>query len=444
MSSENLKSQNTADGKKRHPLTWVPSAYFAMGLPFVALSLASVIMFADLGVDEAQITFWTSLLILPYTLKFLWSPLLEIYFTKKAFVLACQMISGIFFGLIAFILPLPDFFAFTIALMGVIAFSGATNDIATDGIYLTALDDKTQATYIGWQGAFYNLAKVLINGGLVWLAGMLIRHFQHTSPDMANTYAWMVIMGIIALLLIALSIYHFFFLPTGSKSTDAPKDFRAAMKDLLVVFMDFFHKRHIGYFILFIICYRLTEGFAVKMVPLFLKASREIGGLGMTNEEIGLIYGTLGTVAFIVGSILAGYYVANLGLKKAILSLVCIFNIPFVVYYLFALFQPDNIYVIGIGLVAEYFCYGFGFVGLTLFMMQQVAPGKHPMAHYAFASAIMNFGFMIPGMISGWIYQHVGYEMFFLIALFMAIPVFLLTIRLPFTHRQDLKSAETK
>ncbi len=159
----------------------VPSAYFAMGLPFVALSLASVIMFADLGVDEAQITFWTSLLILPYTLKFLWSPLLEIYFTKKAFVLACQMISGIFFGLIAFILPLPDFFAFTIALMGVIAFSGATNDIATDGIYLTALDDKTQATYIGWQGAFYNLAKVLINGGLVWLAGMLIRHFQHIA-----------------------------------------------------------------------------------------------------------------------------------------------------------------------------------------------------------------------------------------------------------------------
>ena len=156
--------------KKRNPISWVPSVYFAMGLPFIALNLVSVIMFKDLGVNEAKITFWTSLLTLPYTLKFLWSPLLEIYGTKKLFVVTTQMLSGICFGLVAFSLPLPNYFAFAIAIMAVIGFSGATHDIATDGIYLEALDKDTQARYIGWQGAFYNLAKVLANGGLVWLA----------------------------------------------------------------------------------------------------------------------------------------------------------------------------------------------------------------------------------------------------------------------------------
>lgn len=417
-----------------NPIRWVPSVYFAMGLPFVALSLVSVIMFADLGIDEAKITFWTSLLILPYSLKPLWSPLLELYRTKKEFVVITQMLSGICFGLIAFLLPVSNFFAFVIAMMAVIAVSGATHDIATDGIYLTALDKQTQARYIGWQGAFYNLAKVLANGGMVGLAGVLMDYFKTNSPEHAATYAWMIIMGLIGALLVALSIYHWFALPLGSKSEDTPDSFRQSMQSLWQVFKDFFTKKHIWYYILFIICYRLTEGFAVKMVPLFLKDMRDIGGMGLTNQSIGLIYGTLGTLAFIVGSILGGYYIAHFGLRKVLFSLVCIFNIPFAVYFLLAHFQPECLWVIGSGLVAEYFCYGFGFVGLTLFMMQQVAPGKHSMAHYAFASGIMNLGFMIPGMISGKIYQLVGYEMFFIIALLMAIPSFLLTWFVPFSH----------
>lgn len=419
---------------KDNPIKWVPSVYFAMGMPFVALSLVSVIMFADLGVDAASITFWTSLIILPYSLKPIWSPLLEIWGTKKGVVVATQMLSGLCFGFIAFMLPIPDFFAFTIALMAVIAFSGATHDIATDGIYLTALDKDTQARYIGWQGAFFNLAKVLANGGMVGLAGLLMNYFKETSPEKAPMYAWMVIMGLIALLLCGLSIYHYFMLPRGDKAADAPKSASEAMKSFVEVFTTFFQKKHIWIYILFIVCYRLTEGFAVKMVPLFLKASAADGGLALSNESIGLIYGTLGTIAFIVGSIVGGYYIAAFGLKKVLFSLVCIFNVPFVIYYLFALMQPDNIYLIGGGLVLEYFCYGFGFVGLTLFMMQQVAPGKHTMAHYAFASGIMNLGFMIPGMISGWIYEQVGYEQFFLIALLVSIPAFILAWVVPFSH----------
>lgn len=423
--------------RKASPLAWVPSVYFAMGLPFVALNLVAVIMFNNLGVDKAQIAFWTSLLTLPYTLKFLWSPLLEIYWTKKNFVVLTQAISGFCFALIAFVLPLPGFFNYAIAIMGIIALSGATHDIATDGIYLTALDKKTQSKFIGWQGAFYNLAKVLANGALVALAGVLMTHFKESDADRAPFYAWMIIMGIIGALLVSLAIYHFFMLPTGSRPSNAPVSGSAAMKEMGMVLLDFFRKKYIWYYILFIVCYRLTEGFAMKMVPIFLQAPAAEGGLAMSNEAMGTIYGIFGTVAFIVGSILGGYYIAHFGLKKVLFSLVCIFNVPFVVYFLFSVFQPSSLWVIGCGLVAEYFCYGFGFVGLTLFMMQQVAPGKHSMAHYAFASAIMNLGVMLPGMISGWICERTGYETFFIIALVVAIPAFLLAWFVPFTHSDN-------
>lgn len=437
---ESIKMQ---DLKKTSPILWIPSAYFAMGLPFVALSLASVIMFADLGIDEASITFWTSLLILPYTLKPLWSPLLELYYTKKHFALICQLIIGFCFGLIVFLLPIDDSFAYMIAIMFGISICGATNDIATDGIYLTAIDKKTQAEYIGWQGAFYNLAKVLVNGGLVYLAGLLIRYFQAESPENAVKYAWMIIMGIMSSVMIGLFIYHRIFLPVGSRNEDYPRSFRNAMISLLDVFKAFFTKKHIWVYILFIICYRLTEGFAMKMIPLFLKAPVEVGGLGLNNETIGLIYGTFGTIAFILGSIFGGYYIARFGLKKVLFSLVCIFNIPFVIYLLFARFQPDSLIIIASGLVFEYLCYGFGFVGLTLFMMQQVAPGQHPMTHYAFASGIMNLGFMLPGMISGYVYQHTGYELFFIIALAMSIPAFLLAATIPFAHSSESSQSKS-
>lgn len=420
--------------KSTNPLKWVPSVYFAMGLPFIALNLVAVIMFDDLGVDKATIAFWTSLLTLPYTLKFIWSPLLEIYWTKRNFVIATQAISGFGFGVISFLLPLPHFFSFTIAMMAIIAFSGATHDIATDGIYLTALDKQTQSKYIGWQGAFYNLAKVLANGGLVWLAGYLITYFKATNPERAPFYAWMIIMGVIGVLLIVMAVYHSIVLPRTPKTTEKVDSFPQAMRSMWQVLVDFFRKAHIWIYILFILCYRLTEGLALKMVPIFLKASRESGGLALSNEEIGTLYGIFGTMAFILGSILGGYYIARFGLRKVLLSLVAIFNVPFLIYFLFSAYQPSNLWVVGSGLVAEYLCYGFGFVGLTLFMMQQVAPGKHTMAHYAFASAIMNLGVMLPGMISGWICERTGYELFFIIALIVSVPAFILAKIVPFSH----------
>ena len=421
-----------SDNKSINPICWVPTVYFAMGLPFVALSMVSVLMFSDMGVSNAQIAFWTSLIMLPWTLKPLWSPFLEMFKTKKYFVVATQMVTGVAFGLVALSLPLPDFFCYAIAFMGLIAFSGATHDIAGDGVYLTELNATMQAKYIGWQGAFYNLAKILTNGGLVYLAGSL-------KDSIGIVHAWMVIMGICAAIMVVLSLYHVRMLPSGGAASGDVRTVKDAMHMLWEVIRTFFQKKYIVWYICFIILYRFAEGYVMKIVPLFLKAGIDQGGLGLPVQEIGIIYGTFGAAAFVLGSILAGYYISAFGLRKTLFSLCCVFNIPFVVYLLLAIYQPSNVWVIGSAIVFEYFGYGFGFVGLTLFMMQQVAPGKHQMAHYAFASGIMNLGVMIPGMMSGYLSDWLGYRNFFIWVLVATIPAFLVTWFVPFTYNNDKK-----
>ena len=415
--------------KKKSPISWVPTAYFAMGLPFVVLNMVTVLMFKGLEVDDKLITFWTSLILLPWTLKPLWSPFLELFRTKKFFVIVTQLITGVTFGLVAFALNLSHFFSISIALLAIVAFSGATHDIACDGVYMSELSNEDQAKFIGWQGAFYNIAKILATGGLVYLAGYFIELNADAGLLTANKRAWMIILLILP----------------STQSASSKKTLRSnkeVMKELGQVLMDFFRKTHITYYICFIILYRFAEGFVMKIVPLFLKADREMGGLGLNEKEIGLYYGTYGAAAFVLGSLLAGYYIARRGLKKTIFSLCCIFNLPFMVYALFAYFQPESGWIICSGIVFEYFGYGFGFVGLSLFMMQQVAPGKHQMAHYAFASGIMNFGVMIPGMLSGWVCESLGtwfdkpggYEPFFIFVLIATIPAFLITYFLPFKY----------
>lgn len=436
---------------RRSPITWIPTAYFAMGLPFVFLNMVTVLMFKGLGVEDKLITFWTSLILLPWTLKPLWSPFLELFKTKKFFVIATQLITGITFGLVAFSLQLPHFFSIAIGLLAVIAFSGATHDIACDGVYMSELSTSYQAKYIGWQGAFYNIAKIVATGGLVYLAGYLIEMYSAGATDgvavlAANRKSWMIILAAMCVVMVVLGIYHMFMLPSGgSAAVQKKRSVHETATELVNVLLDFFSKRHIVYYIFFIILYRFAEGFVMKIVPLFLKAGRDMGGLGLSEKEIGLYYGTYGAAAFVLGSLLAGYYISARGLKKTLFSLCCIFNIPFMVYALFAAFQPENGILICSGIIFEYFGYGFGFVGLTLFMMQQVAPGKHQMAHYAFASGIMNLGVMIPGMLSGWVCETLGeffnkpggYEPFFIFVLIATIPAFLITYFVPFKYKGD-------
>jgi PAT family beta-lactamase induction signal transducer AmpG len=413
--------------RKVSPVAWVPTLYFAMGMPFVVINMVCSLMYKGMGVSDTQIAFWTSLIMLPWTLKPLWSPFLEIYKTKKFFVVLTQLLSGVMFAMVAFALGLPDFFAVTVAMLAVVAISGATHDIAADGTYMSVLTNEEQARWIGWQGAFYNIAKIAATGGLVYLAGTFIDAFGMTK-------AWMLVMIIIGVTMMLLGIYHYFILPTGGKAADTGKSARETMQELWNVFVEFFHKRHIVYYICFIILYRFAEGFVMKIVPLFLKAPRSEQGLGLTEQQIGVCYGTFGAAAFVIGSILAGYYIAHRGLKKALFSLALVFNIPFVAYTLLAIYQPENIWLVGGGIVMEYFGYGFGFVGLTLFMMQQIAPGKHQMSHYAFASGIMNLGVMLPGMISGMISDALGYRTFFIFVLVCTIPALLITRFVPFTY----------
>lgn len=442
-------SQSTHQTQKRNPITWVPTAYFAMGLPFVVLNMVTVLMFKGLEVEDKLITFWTSLILLPWTLKPLWSPFLELFKTKKFFVIATQLITGITFGLVAFALNLPHFFSITIALLAIVAFSGATHDIACDGVYMGELSNADQSKYIGWQGAFYNIAKIVATGGLVYLAGILIEKSTSQGDSLydANQHAWMIIMAILSAVMVLLGIYHIFMLPSGGKraAAEVHRTGKQVMVELGEVLIDFFRKRHIVYYICFIILYRFAEGFVMKIVPLFLKTEREMGGLGLSEKEIGLYYGSYGAAAFVLGSLLAGYYISSRGLKKTLFTLCGIFNLPFLVYTLCAIFQPTNGLLICSGIIFEYFGYGFGFVGLTLFMMQQIAPGKHQMAHYAFASGIMNLGVMIPGMLSGWVCELFeewfnkpsGYEPFFIFVLIATIPAFLITYFVPFKYNQD-------
>ena len=417
------------------PLRWVPTLYFAMGLPFVALNMVSAVLFKDLGISDAQIAFWTSLIMWPWTLKFLWSPFLEIFRTKKFFVVTTQLLSGTLFGFAALSLHLPHFFAVTVAVFAAVAFSGATHDIAADGVYMSELSTSEQAKYIGWQGAFYNLAKLVATGGLVWFAGFLYEGFSAggTATFDAYVYSWTVVLAILCGLLVLLGLYHLRARPSGG-SASGGRSLQDGLAGLREVIGAFFTKRHIWYYIAFIILYRLGEGFVMKIVPLFLKADISSGGLGLTNQQIGLYYGTFGAGAFLLGSLLAGYYIAQRGLQRTLFTLCCIFNLPFAVYALLAWLQPQSMWLVGGGIVVEYFGYGFGFVGLTLFMMQQVAPGKHQMAHYAFASGIMNLSVMLTGAVSGYLSDCLGYGYFFLLVMLFTVPAFVCTRFVPFTY----------
>lgn len=419
------------ESKLRHPALWVPTLYTAEGLPFVIVNVVSVLMYKSLGLADAQIAFFTSLVTIPWALKPLWGPLMEMFKTKKHFVLATQFLGGVTFGLLALSLHLSDYFTWTIILFGIAAINSAIHDTAADGVYIIVLTDKQQAEYVGWQGAFYNVAKVLSQGAFVYLAGRL-------EKSMGVVTAWTIVMGMFGAILILMSIYHWYFLPTGGKSTQV-KTIKETLATFWDVVLTFFRKKYIVWGILFLVLYRFAEGQAIKIVPLFMRAARDHGGLGLSTEDVGILYGFFPPLAFILGSVLSGYFSARRGLRKSLIVLCAFFNIPFAVYAFLAIAQPTDFITISAMVVFEYFGYGFGFVGLILFMMQQIAPGKYKMAHYAFATSLMQLGFLIPSMISGFVSDFLGYREFFIWVMIATIPSFLITWFVPF---RDTKADE--
>jgi PAT family beta-lactamase induction signal transducer AmpG len=395
-----------------------------MGLPFVALSTSSSIMYKNMGISDSQIAFWTSIIMLPWSIKPLWGPFLEMYKTRTFFVYTTQIFTGCLFGLVALTLKMDHFFSLSIAVLSIIAFSGSTHDTAADGVYLNELTSKLQAKFVGWQGAFYNLAKLLSGGALVYLAGELEKKY-----GIAN--AWMTVMFIYGIIMIVLGIYNMKMLPNDSRDPEIQTK-QEGLNTLKDVIITFFQKKNIWYSLMFIVFYRFAEGQAIKITPLFFKATRVDGGLGLSTSEIGVLYGVVGAASFVLGSIGAGYFVSNKGLTKKTLMMLCaFFNVPFIAYTFLAIAQPVNINIIGLAVGVEYFGYGFGFVGLILFIMQNIAPGKYKMAHYAFGSGLTSLGFIIPSMISGFVSDYLGYKEFFIWVLISTIPAFLITWLVP-------------
>jgi MFS transporter, PAT family, beta-lactamase induction signal transducer AmpG len=416
------------DSKPKHPALWVPTLYTAEGLPFVVVNVVSVLMYKSLGLSDTQIAFFTSLVTIPWAMKPLWGPLMEMFKTKKHFVLATQFMGGVSFGLLALALQLPAYFTWTLIFFGLIAINSSVHDTAADGVYINVLTLKQQAQYVGWQGAFYNVGKLLSQGAFVYLAGYL-------EKSIGVVPAWTVVMCLFGVLLVLMSAYHWWALPTGGPSHQV-KSVKETLSTFWNVVVTFFQKKYIIWGIVFLILYRFAEGQAIKIVPLFMRAAREHGGLGLTTEDIGVLYGIFPPIAFILGSVISGYFTANRGLRKSLLVLCAFFNIPFAVYTVLAIVQPTNFFVIAALVVFEYFGYGFGFVGLMLFMMQQIAPGKYKMAHYAFATSLMQLGFLIPSMISGLVSDYLGYKDFFIWVMVATIPSFLITWLVPFRETE--------
>lgn len=402
-----------------------------MGLPFVALSAAASIMYKNLRISDAQIAFWTSLIMLPWTLKPLWGPFLEMFKTKKFFIYITELVTGVMFGLVGLSLHLDQYFAVSIAVFAIIALSGSTHDTAADGLYLDELSAKDQAKFVGWQGAFYNIAKVLSGGVLVYVAGELEK-----KSGIVN--AWMVVIFLYGIIMICLGLYNMKMLPAGGEAKSV-RSFRGSMETLKDVIVTFFQKKNIVYSLCFIVLYRFAEGQAIKITPLFFKAARAEGGLGLSTSEIGLLYGVFGAIAFVVGSLAAGYFVSSKGLtRRTLMILCCLFNIPFAAYAFLAITMPESLFIIGTAVSIEYFGYGFGFVGLILFIMQNIAPGKYKMAHYAFASGLVNLGFLLPSMVSGIVSDWLGYRDFFIWVLIATIPSFIVTWLVPLRRPEEV------
>ena len=402
-----------------HPMRWVPTLYLAEGLPFYAVALVAGLMYKSLGVPNEEIARWTGLIGFAWVFKSLWSPFLEAASSKKRIVVAFQLMGGIGLGLVALSLQLPTYFAVSIALLGMVAIASATHDIAADGLYIASLSHQQQAAYAGWQGAFFNAAKFISLGGLVILAGRL-------EKEMDAQHAWMIIFGILGVMLTALGIYHSWSLP-GTKNTNTQASMRHVFATLRDVILDFFRKPGIWLAITFIILFRAGEGQIQTIGPLFLRDSRELGGLGLSTDQVGVVYGTAGTIAFLGGSILGGYFASWLGLRRALPWLIVAMNLPNLVFFFLSSTLPDNMSIVATALSIEMFGYGFGFVGLILFIMQVVAVGRYQTAHYALGTGVMQLGMVIFKMISGDIQVALGYKHFFIWVLISAIPVLVLT-----------------
>lgn len=424
-----------ASSPRRSPLTWVTSLYFAQGLPFFAVNLIAEQMFVSGKVPTDTITHWMGILSLAWGIKWMWSPFLELAPSQKGAVIALQWAGAVGLALVAFAMHLTPFFPLAVAALFALSLCSATHDVSADGIYMAQLDNHEQAKYAGWQGAFFNVARFASAGGLLILAGKLEKASGFAT-------AWTTIFGMCSALLLLLGLYHVWALPGAARTNRARPGAAAVAGTLWHVVVDFLRKPGVWLAIVFILLFRASEGQIQTIGPIFLRAARSEGGLGLSTDAVGWAYGTAGTIAFILGTMAGGYFSAWLGLRRAMLWLILGMNLPSAAFVFLSVAQPTDFAVIASALSLEMFGYGFGFVGVILYLMQVVAPGRYRTAHYAIGSGVMGLGMSFFRSVSGDIESRLGYQDFFIWGLLCAVPVLLLLRFVPLSATVPAEPAQ--
>jgi PAT family beta-lactamase induction signal transducer AmpG len=411
--------------KQRNPWAWVPTLYFAEGLPYVAVMTISLVLYKQLGLSNAEITFYTSWLYLPWVIKPLWSPFIDVVKTKRWWITGMQLLIGAAFGGVAFTIPTSFWLQGSLFFFWVMAFSSATHDIAADGFYMLGLDQHQQAWFVGIRSTFYRLATIFGQGVLVMIAGNLQVMFRNTIR-----YSWSLMFYGVAGLFIALWLYHSYILPKpkddkGMEKLNGSK-LMSELKHTVVTFFTKMPVKEVTIAILFMLLYRMPEGLLAKVSSLFLIDSHGAGGLGLSPQEYGLVQGTVGIIGLTLGGILGGIAAGRDGLKKWLWPMVFAITIPDFVYVYMSYALPESLLVVNICVFFEQFGYGFGFTAYMLYLIY-FSQGEYKTSHYALCTALMALSMMIPGLFAGALQEAVGYRSFFIIVMIFCAVTFIVS-----------------
>ncbi|MDY0153789.1 MAG: MFS transporter [Prevotella sp.] len=399
--------------KDRNPWAWVPTLYFAEGLPYIAVTVLAIEIYMQLGLSDAEITFYTSWLYLPWVIKPFWSPFLDLYKTKRWWITTMQLLLGSAFAGVAFTIQADWWLQGSICFFWMLAFSSATHDVAADGFYMMGLDQHEQAFFVGIRSTFYRLSMIVGKGVLIMLAGVLQVMFRYQIK-----FSWSLIFYGLTGLFIAFYLYHNFILPHPKEDVDHQEkpEVKVVVHDFLMTFATFFKKKQIFTAIAFMLLFRLPEALLTPISQLFLQAQSSKGGLGLSPQEFGLVNGTVGVIGLLAGGIIGGMLVSRDGLKKWIWPMTFAITIPNVAYVYLAYAMPESLIAINLCVFLENFGYGFGFSAYMLFMIY-FSQGEHKTSHYALCTGFMALSMLIPGLFAGALAQYVGYRMFFIIVM---------------------------
>ncbi|MBO4314770.1 MAG: MFS transporter [Prevotella sp.] len=404
------------------PWGWVPSLYFAEGLPYVAVMTISLVLYKQLGMSNADITFYTSWLYLPWVIKPLWSPFIDLIKTKRWWIVTMELLIGAAFGGVAFTIPTSFWLQGTLFFFWVMAFASATHDIAADGFYMLGLDSHNQAWFVGIRSTFYRLATIFGQGILVMIAGNLQVIYRNSI-----SYSWSLMFYGVTGLFIALWLWHHYVLPRPIE--DAPRkgvNAQTIWMEFVNTIKTFFKKEQVLIGILFMLLYRMPEGLLVKVSALFLIDANHNGGMGLSPQEYGLVQGTVGVIGLTLGGILGGFCAGKDGLKKWLWPMVCAITLPDIVYVFLSYALNSSLMVINICVFIEQFGYGFGFTAYMLYLIYY-SRGEFKTSHYALCTAFMALSMMIPGLFAGALQEAVGYRSFFIIVMICCAVTFLVT-----------------